>query len=214
MKEYPGIDYGFRPQSYWLDRDVLQALLRNIKGAERRKMIKSYYKNGNFQELEESFSKISLSDEERFRLASIHPMFMGGEYLPDYERDETEIARIELNSTMADVISIRACLDEGETIEYSVVDEHDGKFNLWTEWSDKPFSLSELVDFIDRTELEGSSYSGLSLSFNNSNAECMDKEDLVGFTTISSEIYPDLEDHYGKVFTEWAGVEVLEETHQ
>ncbi len=214
MKEYPGIDYGFRPQSYWLDRDVLQALLRNIKGAERRKMIKSYYKNGNFQELEESFSKISLSDEERFRLASIHPMFMGGEYLPDYERDETEIARIELNSTMADVISIRACIDEGETIEYSVVDEHDGKFNLWTEWSDKPFSLSELVDFIDRTELEGSSYSGLSLSFNNSNAECMDKEDLVGFTTISSEIYPDLEDHYGKVFTEWAGVEVLEEIHQ
>ena len=214
MKEYPGIDYGFRPQSYWLDRDVLQALLRNVKGAERRKMIKSYYKNGNFQELEESFSKISLSDEERFRLASIHPMFMGGEYLPDYERDETEIARIELNSTMADVISIRACLDEGETIEYSVVDEHDGKFNLWTEWSDKPFSLSELVDFIDRTELEGSSYSGLSLSFNNSNAECMDKEDLVGFTTISSEIYPDLEDHYGKVFTEWAGVEVLEETRQ
>ncbi|MDB4816691.1 hypothetical protein OAG93_00625 [bacterium] len=214
MKEYPGIDYGFRPQSYWLDRDVLQALLRNVKGAERRKMIKSYYKNGNFQELEESFSKISLSDEERFRLASIHPMFMGGEYLPDYERDETEIARIELNSTMADVISIRACIDEGETIEYSVVDEHDGKFNLWTEWSDKPFSLSELVEFIDRTELEGSSYSGLSLSFNNSNAECMDKEDLVGFTTISSEIYPDLEDHYGKVFTEWAGVEVLEETRQ
>ena len=83
MKEYPGIDYGFRPQSYWLDRDVLQALLRNVKGAERRKMIKAYYKNGNFQELEESFSKISLSDEERFRLASIHPMFMGGEYLPD-----------------------------------------------------------------------------------------------------------------------------------
>ena len=104
--------------------------------------------------------------------------------------------------------------DESETIEYSVVDEHDGKFNLWTEWSDKPFSLSELVEFIDRTELEGSSYSGLSLSFNNSNAECMDKEDLVGFTTISSEIYPDLEDHYGKVFTEWAGVEVLEETRQ
>ena len=214
MKEYPGIDYGFRPQSYWLDRDVLQALLRNVKGAERRKMIKSYYKNGNFQELEESFSKISLSDEERFRLASIHPMFMGGEYLPDYERDETEIARIELNSTMADVISIRACIDEGETIEYSVVDEHDGKFNLWTEWSDKPFSLSELVEFIDRTELEGSSYSGLSLSFNNSNAECMDKEDLVGFTTISSEIDPDLEEHDGKVCTEWAGVEVLEETHQ
>ena len=213
MKKYPGIDYGFRPQSYWLDGDVLQALLRNVKGAERRKMIKAYYKNGNFQELEESFSKISLSDEERFRLASIHPMFMGGEYLPDYERDETEIARIELNSTMADVTSIRARLEDG-TIHYCVVDEYEGKFTLETESGDDPFSLAELIQFIDGTELEGSSYSGLSLSFNNSNAEGMDKEDLVGFTTISSEIYPDLEDHYGKVFTEWAGVEVLEGTHQ
>ena len=95
-----------------------------------------------------------------------------------------------------------------------MVDEYEGKFTLETESGDDPFSLAELIQFIDGTELEGSSYSGLSLSFNNSNAEGMDKEDLVGFTTISSEIYPDLEDHYGKVFTEWAGVEVLEETHQ
>ena len=213
MKKYAGIDYSFRPESYWVDKEVLQALLRNVKGAERRKMIKAYYEAGNFQELEDSFSKASLSDEERFRLASIHPMFMGGEYLPDYERDETEIARIELKSVTADVISIRARLED-DTIHYSVVDEYEGKFTLETESGDDPFSLAELIQFIDRTELEGSSYSGLSLSFNNSNAEGMDKEDLVGFTTISSEIYPDLEDHYGKVFTEWAGVEVLEETHQ
>ncbi len=213
MKKYPGIDYTFTPESYWVDKEVLQALLRNVKGAERRKMITAYYESGNFQELEESFSKVSLSDEERFRLASIHPMFMGGEYLPDYERDETEIARIELKSVTADVISIRARLED-DTIHYSVVDEYEGKFTLETESGDDPFSLAELIQFIDGTELEGSSYSGLSLSFNNSNAEGMDKEDLVGFTTISSEIYPDLEDHYGKVFTEWAGVEVLEETRQ
>ena len=213
MKKYPGIDYTFTPESYWVDKEVLQALLRNVKGAERRKMITAYYESGNFQELEESFSKVSLSDEERFRLASIHPMFMGGEYLPDYGRDETEIARIELKSVTADVISIRARLEDN-TIHYSVVDEYEGKFTLETESGDDPFSLAELIQFIDGTELEGSSYSGLSLSFNNSNAEGMDKEDLVGFTTISSEIYPDLEDHYGKVFTEWAGVEVLEETHQ
>ena len=213
MKKYAGIDYSFRPESYWVDKEVLQALLRNVKGAERRKMIKAYYEAGNFQELEDSFSKASLSDEERFRLASIHPMFMGGEYLPDYARDETEIARIELKSVTADVVSIRARLED-DTIHYSVVDEYEGKFSLETESGDDPFSLAELIQFIDGTELEGSSYSGLSLSFNNSNAEGMDKEDLVGFTTISSEIYPDLEDHYGKVFTEWAGVEVLEETHQ
>jgi len=43
MKKYSGIDYSFRPKSYWLDTEVLQALLRNVKGAERRKMIKAYY---------------------------------------------------------------------------------------------------------------------------------------------------------------------------
>ena len=80
MKRYRGIKYSFRPKSYWDEDNVLQALLRDVKGAERRKMIKAYYEGGNFQELEESFSKASLSDEERFRLASIHPMFMGGEY--------------------------------------------------------------------------------------------------------------------------------------
>ena len=78
MKRYRGIKYSFRPKSYWGEDNVLQALLRDVKGAERRKMIKAYYEEGNFQELEESFTKASLSDEERYRLASIHPMFMGG----------------------------------------------------------------------------------------------------------------------------------------
>jgi hypothetical protein len=38
---------------------------------------------------------------------------MGGEYLPDYEEGDVEIARIELESTTADVISIRV-KKEGE----------------------------------------------------------------------------------------------------
>ena len=119
MKRYRGIKYSFRPKSYWGEDNVLQALLRDVKGAERRKMIKAYYEGGNFQELEESFTKASLSDEERFRLASIHPMFMGGEYLPDCNSNETEIARVTLRSTMQDVISIRAKEEDGE-LHYSV----------------------------------------------------------------------------------------------
>jgi len=213
VKEYPGIDYGFRPQDYWLDRDILQTLIRDVKGAHRRKIIKAYYEAGNYQELDETFSKSSLSEEERQQLASIHPTFMGGEYLPDYQRNETEIARVELKSTLADVISIRARMDDDATIEYSVADEHGGTFKLWNEWSDNPFTLSELIEFIDRTDLEGISYSGLSLSFNNSNAEgILDKEELVDFTTISSDIYTDLERHYGNVFTEWAELELAEES--
>ena len=51
MKKYPNIDYSYQPKSYWDEDSVLQTILRDVKGAERRKMIKAYYEDGNFQEL-------------------------------------------------------------------------------------------------------------------------------------------------------------------
>ena len=212
MKHYRGIKYSFRPKSYWDEDNVLQALLRDVKGAERRKMIKAYYEEGNFQELEEAFTKASLSDEERFRLASIHPMFMGGEYLPDCNSNETEIARVTLRSTMQDVISIRAKGEDGE-LHYSVADEYDDhEFSLWTDSSLKPFTLKELIEFLDNSS-QGLGYpGGLSLSYNNSNADSgLDRESLEDFTTISSEIYPQLEKHYDRVFADWVAEEQEEE---
>ena len=208
MKRYRGIKYSFRPKSYWGEDNVLQALLRDVKGAERRKMIKAYYEGGNFQELEESFTKASLSDEERFRLASIHPMFMGGEYLPDCNSNETEIARVTLRSTTQDVISIRAKEEDGE-LHYSVADEYDEhEFSLWPDSSLKPFTLKELIEFLNNSS-QGLGYpGGLSLSYNNSNADSgLDRESLEGFTTISSEIYPQLEKHYDRVFADWVAEE-------
>ena len=212
MKRYRGIKYSFRPKSYWGEDNVLQALLRDVKGAERRKMIKAYYEEGNFQELEEAFTKASLSDEERFRLASIHPMFMGGEYLPDCNSNETEIARVTLRSTMQDVISIRAKGEDGE-LHYTVADEYDDhEFSLWTDSSLKPFTLKELIEFLDKSS-QGLGYpGGLSLSYNNSNADSgLDRESLEDFTTISSEIYPQLEKHYDRVFADWVAEEQEEE---
>ena len=77
---------------------------------------------------------------------------MGGEYLPGYEEGETEIGRIELQSTTSDVISIRARVEGGE-IRYSVVDEYNGRFSLACESSEKPFSQGEFIEFIEGTEL-------------------------------------------------------------
>ena len=68
MKKYPGIDYNFRPDNYWYDETVLQSILRDVKGTQRRKMIKDYYERGLFQELEETLTKTSLTDEERKRM--------------------------------------------------------------------------------------------------------------------------------------------------
>ena len=80
---------------------------------------------------------------------------MGGEYLPDYAEGEVEIARIELESTTADVISIRV-KKEGERIAYLIVDEYETEFNILPTHSDKPLTLSELVRLIDGAMEEGS----------------------------------------------------------
>ena len=208
MKKYQGIKYNFRPDNYWYDETVLQAILRNVKGTERRKMIKVFYERGVFQELEETFTKTSLTDEERKGLANIHPMFMGGEYLPDCNSNETEIARVTLRSTMQDVISIRAKKEDGE-LHYSLADEYDEHESyLWPNSSKKPFSLKELIEFLDNSTQEIGYQGGLSLSYNNYNAEGgIDRESLEEFTTISSEIYPQLEEHYQHVFADWVAEE-------
>ena len=151
MKRYRGIKHSFRPKSYWNDGNVPQVLLRDVKGTERRKMIKHYYEQGMFQELDETFTKSSLTEDERNRFGAIHLSFMGGEYLTDCNPSETEIARVTLRSTTQDVISIRAKREDGE-LRYSIVDEYDDhEFSLWTEFSQKPFSLKELIEFLDNS---------------------------------------------------------------
>ena len=203
MSRFIGIDYTFKPQSYWEDSSVLQALLRDVKGVQRRKMIVDYYEQDALFQLDDTFLQSKLSYEQRQRFGQIHPSFMGGEYLPDCTSEETEIARIELKSTLADVISIRA-KREGDEYVYSVVDEHGETYSLFTETSIDTFTLSELIDFIDYSEQVGGWSGGLSLSYNNANADCgLDRESLAEFTKIISDIYTDLHNHYEKIFENW-----------
>ena len=212
MNRFTGIDYTFKPQSYWEDSSVLQALLRDVKGVQRRKMIVDYYEQDALNQLDDTFLQSTLSEEQRQRFGLIHPSFMGGEYLPDCTEDETEIARIELESTLADVTSIRAKRVDDE-YHYNVVDEHGDTYSLYTDTSFETFTLGELIDFIDYTEQVGGWCGGLSLSYNNANAESLDRERLRNFTTITSEIYPQLEEHYDRVFADWVAEEKEEEVN-
>ena len=210
MKRYKKIDYTFQPESYWLDSTVLQALLRDVKGVHRRKMIVDYYENGTIDQLADTLLQASLSEDQRQRFGLIHPSFMGGEYLPDCIAGETEIARIELESTLADVTSIRAKREEDE-YRYSIVDEHGDTYSLQIETSVDPLTLDELIDFIDYSEQNGGWPGGLSLCYNNANNESLSRERLRNFTRISSEIYPQLEEHYENVFSDWVAEEQEEE---
>ena len=109
---------------------------------------------------------------------------------------------VDMVEFMADVTSIRT-KREGDEYRYSIVDEHGDTYSLQTETSELPFSLDELVDFIDFSEQNGGWSGGISLSYNNANAESQSREQLRHFTRISSEIYPQLEEHYENVFSDW-----------
>ena len=190
MKKYPDIDYSQRPESYWDDQDVLTALLHNVKGTQRRRMITDYWQQGRLEELEDGLLKDTLSEEAREGLGKIHPSFMGGEYLPNYESKQAEIARIELDSTTSDVISFRAKPDP-KGIRYSIVDEYKSEFVLAFEISRQPLTLWRLIAFI-----EGSSKphfrGGLALGYNQINSRYSSRKAMRYFTTITSDLYPQL----------------------
>ncbi|MDA7670599.1 hypothetical protein N8592_01095 [Verrucomicrobia bacterium] len=202
MKKYKGINYRFRPDSYWVDKGIRQSILRDIKGKERRRIIDKALRSGRFDQVQDVLVDAEIPNDLRQKLGAIHPCFMGGEYLPGYLESETEIARIDLESTTSDVISIRARVEEG-LIYYRVVDEYKGEFRLGCESSEEPFSLQEFVDFIDGTDLIGLS-GPISLAYNEFNMEgVVFRSELRYFTTISSDIYPQLNEHYEHVFDEW-----------
>ena len=95
-------------------------------------------------------------------------------------------------------------------ITYSVVDEYDeSEFELPMDLSVEPFSLLELIEFIDGVRFNGST--GIATCHNESNAEHMDREALADFTNVNSDIYLELESHYDQVFAQWVNAEAKEE---
>ena len=122
------IDLQFRPQSYWDSANPLTAILGNIKGENRRQMARDFITGSAAEILGEINSDLLadvIDDGLRNELGSLHPSWMGGEYLPDYLPGEVEIARIVLASVTQDIISVRARRRRGGTrILYRIVDEY------------------------------------------------------------------------------------------
>ena len=53
MKRYPGIDYDYRPVSYWNDETLAQAILKNVKGELRREKIRQALAEGSIEDIPE-----------------------------------------------------------------------------------------------------------------------------------------------------------------
>ena len=205
-KRFKRIDYTQRPQSYWDDSSVLHATLRNVKGENRRRLIRDFHSLEQLDKVEPGLAKDILSTPERESLGRIHPTFLGGEYLPDYQATETEIARIVLDSTLRDVISLRARRTKTGLLHYSIVDEYEGIFLFPKLPSRDPLTLGQIVDWIDQTRVEDNPDDGygLGLTYTVSNHSQGDLGDrLEFFTTVESELYPQLREHYRKLASEW-----------
>src|SRR5215831_6487911 len=215
IKLYTGIAYQFRPESYWGPaRSPLEAALRNVKGRNRREMIRDYHSSGLLPALSDNLLRDTLNEDTRRGLDLIHPSFMGGEYLPDYRCNEVEIARIELESTTSDVISVRA-RPRGRRIEYSVCDEYQVEYRLPQRTSRQPLSLRELIRFLDTVEHPEAEPEwerfGFVFSFNETNLDCgADLETLEGFTRVGSDFYPELGQHYARAIDEWCQARATE----
>jgi hypothetical protein len=141
------IDQSYRPTNYFWAHDRGIRLASNIKGAERKALYERLLKEGDSAACDELLTQSSLTVEQR-RRANVHPAFMGGEYLPDCDPNEVEIARITIASTTQDVTCVYAKRVAGG-IDYRVVDEYEGMTldDETTLCTSEPMALSELVQF-------------------------------------------------------------------
>ena len=143
-------ELNFRPASYFWPLGLETHLLSRVKGAQRKTALKEWIDGGRAEDVPDFIAKSALTEDERIAFGRIHPHFMGGEYLPDIDEKEVEIARITLASTTSDVTSVYARRDK-RRIHYRVVDEYGGDTltGPTTRTSIKPLTLKELVKFFN-----------------------------------------------------------------
>jgi hypothetical protein len=182
------IDLNFRPKGYFWPLDLRTHVVSSIKGAERKAYVKAMFEEGREGEIPGDVIQPALQPELRQATGAIHPWLMGGEYLPDRQDNEVEIARITIASSTRDVTCVYACRAKDE-IHYKVIDEYDGDTLTGeaTCSSKLPLTLGELTDFfLGAWDLIG-------VLDSNFESDRYPPEEVRAFFEATSEFYPDLE---------------------
>ena len=179
------IDLEFRPRGYFRPEALEKFLISKVKGVVLRERLSALFEAGQYDELKNLLSDVAFSEADRKALEAIHPMFMGGNYLPDTKGGEVEIARISIQSTTFDVTCVYA-RQEGGVIHYRVVDEYEGDTLQGPSETITavPMALGEFTDFfltawplMDVLEMNFES----------------DVESALGFFSAQSDFYPALD---------------------
>jgi hypothetical protein len=172
----------YRPRAYFETFDLQTSLLTQVKGTVRRNALREALDVGNIDELPDAIRSAALSHDVRLSAGGLHPSFMSGEYLPNRKQQETEIARIAIQSTTGDVTSVYA-RPVGQRIAYRIVDEYEGSTlaGRSERTSTRPLTMGQLMDFFlgswDLCEC-------LSCNFDS------DLSGMLDFFTGESEFYP------------------------
>ena len=202
--ELKKFDMDFRPHSYWGPQELETNLLSKIKGQERRRIVKKMIKDGDIKD--NAMVKEKLTEWERNLISKLHPVYMGGEFLPDTKNNEVEIARVIMKSTTQDIISIRA-KKRKKDIVYSVEDEYNSEeegfgYKLIQKTSKKPFSFREFINFLDKCFFSGGGGAvgivggARDDNYFNFGDSDVDPEEHWDFETAESQFYDQLEEWY------------------
>ena len=199
--ERPDIDLEFRPKSYFWPLGLETHLLARIKGAERKAALKRLIDAGQLDEIPALLVQSALGEADRQVLGRFHPAFMGGEYLPNLQRDEVMIARITIASTTQDVTCVYARRGKNR-IHYRVVDEYGGDTlsGCNTRTSIRPLTLGQLETFFTGA---WSVFDVLEMNFGDDGYDLDEMQDFV--VSVDSEFYPELGRLYRRADRELGG---------
>ena len=209
------IDLKFRPAHYADFDDPVALALNGIKGQMRREMVRDMLtaegdKRAAYDVVLGPIDEEVLGERasEAFMSTMNHtygPAWMGGEYLPDLDQPEVEIARVVLASTTMDVFSVRARLADG-AYRFSMVDEYSTDFSLTPSASEQPLTLRQLVGLLDTAEGHGLQEGGYRFvegwwwqqrEYGHPPEEC------TAFAWVESEQYPELGAYYRERARHW-----------
>ena len=202
------IDLSYRPDTYWPVSLTPEQLLTRIRGKRRQDIARQLYEESDFAALSQFLVRDGLTEEERSAWGAQGPWCMGGEYLPELEEGEVEIARVSLDSVTSDQISVRARPD-GERIRHRIVGEYEEmegmQYQLTLETSSTPLSLGELMNFIAGSGIDGCVYPGgiFSTSWAMMLDSGEDPDRIAGFISVSSAFYPQIEACYEVMAAQW-----------
>ena len=216
----------WRPGSYADFDDPVALVLNGIRGQMRREMARDMLtaegEHREFIDTQLGPIQPGLLEEradEKFiqtMSGSCSPVWMGGEYLPDVDSSEIEIARIILQSVLMDVISIRARWRWGR-YHYRIVDEYESTFDISRKSSNKPLTLGQLIDLLQGSSCPDWTYPcGMVEGFWEAEREhgMESLEDNVNFASIESDFYPKLAGWYDQRGEEWIAQYTEEEEEE